>query len=623
MLRHSPHFYTELTILIFAFGWTLIDGRVVSTEVDLSCNFERNFCQWENGRYSDSKFAWIRNKGETIAPKTGPKTSSQLHDNATLKSPIIRSSDSHCLRFWYNMNGADASRLQVVSSTSEILWSKKGNHSNIWLLAEVDISSRAQEYKISITGFTGDSYEANIAIDDMTWEKGMCKNTEFKNLKCDFESGYCGWTNAGFDSFDWTRKSGSTSSKYTGPNYDHTMRTSYGNYAYMEASNRHIGEKVVLVSRVLNNEQPMCFSFWYHMCGRSVGNLIIKIVTKTSTEVLWAKKGSQGQKWKEVKIKIMSIPQDYQIYIVAIRGNTWSSDIAIDDIDINEGTCGAEQIQSIRSIRNHPRCGITKSRIPRIIGGNTASPHSVPWQALLKVYYVSGDKVHTTSCGGSLINENWVITASHCIPNKPIRVKIDLGRHNLLTKESYTKQIRIAKSIFRHPMYQYKNSISSMKDLDGDIALIKLNASVNINNFVRPICLPTANDTFNELNSCKVSGWGMTAGQPRHILRYAHVPIVNRNFCNSTYSYNGQLTFNMLCAGYMQGYTSTCYGDSGSPLSCRHRPGAVLSGYSDRWYLAGVVSGGVGCAPKYYPTVYASVTAAPIYRWLSKTLENS
>ncbi|EDV18867.1 uncharacterized protein TRIADDRAFT_62667, partial [Trichoplax adhaerens] len=154
MLRHSPHFYTELTILIFAFGWTLIDGRAVSTEVDLSCNFERNFCQWENGRYSDSKFAWIRNKESIFCVdnlKDGYyaylETSSQLHDNATLKSPIIRSSDSHCLRFWYNLNGADASRLQVVSSTSEILWSKKGNHSNIWLLAEVDISSRAQEYK--------------------------------------------------------------------------------------------------------------------------------------------------------------------------------------------------------------------------------------------------------------------------------------------------------------------------------------------------------------------------------------------------------------------------------------------------------------------------------------------
>ncbi|EDV27488.1 uncharacterized protein TRIADDRAFT_53231 [Trichoplax adhaerens] len=98
--------------------------------------FERNFCQWENSRPLGFKFAWIRNKGETIMPKTG------LSYYHTYQNPHY----SHCLRFWYNMNGADVSRLQVVSSTLKYYGQKK----------------------ISIAGYAGESYEADIDIDNIT-----------------------------------------------------------------------------------------------------------------------------------------------------------------------------------------------------------------------------------------------------------------------------------------------------------------------------------------------------------------------------------------------------------------------------------------------------------------------
>ncbi|RDD43406.1 Transmembrane protease serine 11B [Trichoplax sp. H2] len=116
---------------------------------------------------------------------------------------------------------------------------------------------------------------------------------------------------------------------------------------------------------------------------------------------------------------------------------------------------------------------------------------------------------------------------------------------------------------------------------------------------------------------------GKAVGQRRYILRYAYAPILNRRLCNSTYSYNGQITSNMLCAGYMQGYTDACYDDSGGPLSCHSRSDSVLSRYSNRWHLAGVVSGGRGCGQRYYPSIYANMTAAPICRWLSTILENN
>lgn len=43
----------------------------------------------------------------------------------------------------------------------------------------------------------------------------------------------------------------------------------------------------------------------------------------------------------------------------------------------------------------------------RIIGGVEAVPNSWPWQAFL----TDGQ----TLCGASLLNEQWLITAAHCI----------------------------------------------------------------------------------------------------------------------------------------------------------------------------------------------------------------
>lgn len=48
----------------------------------------------------------------------------------------------------------------------------------------------------------------------------------------------------------------------------------------------------------------------------------------------------------------------------------------------------------------------------RVINGQNASPHSWPWQISLRV---NGRHI----CGGSLIRNDWVLTAAHCVDRNP------------------------------------------------------------------------------------------------------------------------------------------------------------------------------------------------------------
>uniref|UniRef100_A0A4W6C1X2 trypsin n=1 Tax=Lates calcarifer TaxID=8187 RepID=A0A4W6C1X2_LATCA len=116
--------------------------------------------------------------------------------------------------------------------------------------------------------------------------------------------------------------------------------------------------------------------------------------------------------------------------------------------------------------------------------------------------------------------------------------------------EQYAKPHRLV----THPLY---NSSTN----NADIMLIKLRAPMVLNKYVSLAPLPRQGTGVVEGQVCRVSGWGYSSlggGQARFTLRTVTLPIVSTARCNSSESFNGNITVNMICAGYRTGGKDAC-----------------------------------------------------------------
>ncbi|XP_040294867.1 trypsin-like [Bufo bufo] len=210
----------------------------------------------------------------------------------------------------------------------------------------------------------------------------------------------------------------------------------------------------------------------------------------------------------------------------------------------------------------------------KIVGGSTCTKGSAPYQASLNAGY--------HFCGGSLINNLWVVSAAHCFKTN---IQVRLGEHNIAVSEG-TEQFISSAKVIRHSRY-------NSRTLDNDIMLIKLSSPASLNTSVKPIDLPSG--CAKSGTNCVISGWGNTLSSGTNypdLLQCLKAPILTDAECSG--SYPGQITANMICVGFLQGGKDSCQGDSGGPVACSGQ-------------LQGIVSWGYGCALKNYPGVYTKV----------------
>ncbi|CAH1797561.1 unnamed protein product [Owenia fusiformis] len=220
-----------------------------------------------------------------------------------------------------------------------------------------------------------------------------------------------------------------------------------------------------------------------------------------------------------------------------------------------------------------------------IVGGKEAQVGRWPWMADM---YVNGRH----SCGGSILNANWILTAAHCVARQnPAYLKIRVGWHdqNRRTQNGFEHNVR---RIVSHPQYGSINAVGIKND--NDIALLQLATPINFQNeHVNTVCLPQRNEQFS--GNCVATGWGMTMGTGDQTkLREVTVPVHTTSTCNRYWP--GSISDRQICMGTVPPTTTktACMGDSGGPLVCKK---------SGRWVQAGVTSwGSRQCRDK--PAVY-------------------
>uniref|UniRef100_A0A8C9R510 chymotrypsin n=1 Tax=Scleropages formosus TaxID=113540 RepID=A0A8C9R510_SCLFO len=235
----------------------------------------------------------------------------------------------------------------------------------------------------------------------------------------------------------------------------------------------------------------------------------------------------------------------------------------------------------------------------RIVGGQNAAPGSWPWQVSMRY---QGSHM----CGGSLINNRWILSAAHCF-TLISRWTMVLGLQTQQGTNPNAVSVSVSK-ITVNPNYNGNTH-------DNDLALVQLSSTVNFNNYIQPVCLAAAGSTFYNGTKTWVTGWGYIQSgvflPPPGILQEVEVPVIGNGKCNCLYG-PGSITKNMLCAGLLAGGKDSCQGDSGGPLVVKQ--GSV-------WVQAGIVSFGNGCAEPNYPGVYTRVS--PYQSWISSVITSN
>ncbi|KAK8395459.1 hypothetical protein O3P69_006251 [Scylla paramamosain] len=95
---------------------------------------------------------------------------------------------------------------------------------------------------------------------------------------------------------------------------------------------------------------------------------------------------------------------------------------------------------------DHCVCGVRNS-VTRIVGGEETLQHEYPWHAA-----IYSKLENRPFCGGSIINNQWILTAAHCVNSSlPTMASILIGAHNWVTPDkSVAKKVAISQVTCSH-----------------------------------------------------------------------------------------------------------------------------------------------------------------------------
>jgi len=261
----------------------------------------------------------------------------------------------------------------------------------------------------------------------------------------------------------------------------------------------------------------------------------------------------------------------------------------------------------------------------RLWGGGPAPDHYYTWMALI---YINLDDGSRKMCGGSLISDDTILTAAHCLEDAKLthdgkwtligafdkcpsvhhyldpyssdpasaniyqycytqtrsNYEVILGAQDYLIAEPDQKSFLVKEIILHHKYY------SKSVNADYDFGIIKLYNPVTFNGYISPVCLPTKDSKLDSNMKTYLTGWGFNPTESSKLQEIVYDSMTNEEcakkteftvyslydsignwLSNRTHYLTYALTERMTCIGPGQ-KKGICPGDSGSPSVIKVKP---------------------------------------------------
>lgn len=257
---------------------------------------------------------------------------------------------------------------------------------------------------------------------------------------------------------------------------------------------------------------------------------------------------------------------------------------------------------------------------PRVVGGEDTDITQYPWQ--VAIVFSGSDAYNSMHCGGSIINESWILTAAHCSDDGAMTVIV--GATDLT--DTSDAQIISIRQWHAHPDYVDLGAAQGDEvTFDNDIALVELSTPIDFAACgsrcasIEPLTTSNEDNVASPSTLAYISGWGNTASNAEatdvfpSILQQTDLNILDCTQSPSLYT-TADVTERMMCAAISDFTHDSCSGDSGGAL-------VVANSEGTGFLQAGIVSWGVGCAVTNYPGVYTRVSK--FSRWIWDTTDGA
>jgi hypothetical protein len=333
--------------------------------VSNECDFETSdLCGYLND--VGSKLLWIREQGNAADTDHSYGTETGHFMKVSSISPHVKDqiarlisksypSAKICVKFWYKTLGSIRFNVRTYAFgvySNKVFFASYGDRGNEWSLGQANLASTtAFQIVFEVIDQGPLNPDGFVYLDDIEINFKECQPLG----SCNFEDGYCGFTNLISDT-NWVIISGEYSSNniLSVPSEDHTYGSLLGHFIYLDTTFNKPGTKALLESEVIADfmNSSKCVRL-YVKTKDNVATLNINRKNKLNGQIenLLAFNGYQSDYWimKELQLVNASFASTsmnsypYSFLIEGIVGET-KGQLAVDDVELYGGVCNGTSV---------------------------------------------------------------------------------------------------------------------------------------------------------------------------------------------------------------------------------------------------------------------------------------